>query len=46
MDNEGLRRRPEGVNGSLIKFLSEETSLCPMFKIPSKKTVKESDEKH
>jgi hypothetical protein len=35
-----------GVNGSLTKFLSQETGLCPMFKIPKPKPLKESDEKH
>jgi hypothetical protein len=42
---EGLREVTRGGNGSLIKFLSQETGLCPTFKTPSKKTLKESDEK-
>jgi hypothetical protein len=35
-----------GVDGSRIKFLSQLTGLCPMFKTPSIKPVKESDEEH
>jgi hypothetical protein len=28
------------------KILSQELDICPMFKIPSKKPLKESDEKY
>jgi hypothetical protein len=39
-DHEGSMRRleGEGVNGSLIKILSQEPGRCPTFKTPSKNT--------
>jgi hypothetical protein len=36
LKKQGGDRRGGGVNGSRIKFLSQETGLYPMFKTPSK----------
>jgi hypothetical protein len=43
---QGGDRRGGGVNESLIKFFHKNSDICPMFKIPSKKPLKESDEKY
>jgi hypothetical protein len=43
--DQGSDQREGEVNGSLIKFLSQETNLCPTFKT-QEKPLKKSDEKH